>query len=247
MDKQLVVLEKRRYQTGALTHDHDFHQVILPMAGQLYLKLNRQEQWVNHHYGAIIPAGASHTFEGEVGNLFLVADIPATFTHLIDQLPTCIQMNRSIDNYTQFLNKELSEEQATLAVSTQNSMILLLLQLMQEQNNVQSHRLDVRAKLVKEYIEKHYVEVIAINQLASLVHLSSRQLSTVFANAYGVPPLQYQLQLRMKQAEYLLMTSSLTIQQVAERVGYSSLSAFSDRFRRYFGLSPRYFRQSGKL
>ncbi len=36
------------------------------------------------------------------------------------------------------------------------------------------------------------------------------------------------------------------VQQVAEQVGYASLAAFSDRFRRHFGHSPRHFRRNSE-
>jgi len=45
----------------------------------------------------------------------------------------------------------------------------------------------------------------------------------------------------------LLEAGHLKVQMVADRVGYSSQAAFSDRFRQYFGYSPRNYRQIGKL
>ncbi|MDE1463836.1 AraC family transcriptional regulator [Spartinivicinus poritis] len=241
-DSSTIVLEQRRYQTGALTHHHDFHQLILPVAGQLHLKLNQSEQWVNQQHCAIIPAGADHTFEGQADNLFLVADVPSNFSYLIEQLPTAIQMNHSIANYAQFLNQELAIHQMSPTTPILSAMIQLLIQLLHEQGSSGLFKIDARATLVKEYIDSHYAENLTLGQLAALVHLSPRQLSTVFKKAYGLPPLHYQLQRRMKQAQHLLRTSNLTIQKIAESVGYGNLSAFSDRFRRYFGHAPRYYR-----
>ncbi|MBQ0756071.1 MAG: helix-turn-helix transcriptional regulator, partial [Amphritea sp.] len=44
----------------------------------------------------------------------------------------------------------------------------------------------------------------------------------------------------------LLEIGQLSIQQVAETVGYASLAAFSDRFRKHFDRPPSFFRRSGK-
>ncbi|HAC30656.1 MAG TPA: AraC family transcriptional regulator, partial [Marinobacter hydrocarbonoclasticus] len=40
--------------------------------------------------------------------------------------------------------------------------------------------------------------------------------------------------------------SGLSVQRVADAVGYSSLSAFSDRFRAHFGKAPSHFRRISK-
>ncbi|POF56904.1 AraC family transcriptional regulator, partial [Vibrio vulnificus] len=53
--------------------------------------------------------------------------------------------------------------------------------------------------------------------------------------------LQYITALRMEKAKALLTHTDLPVQRVAEQVGYSDLSAFSRRFSRHFGLSPRAF------
>jgi AraC-like DNA-binding protein len=50
----------------------------------------------------------------------------------------------------------------------------------------------------------------------------------------------------MQRAWQLLKVGELNVQQVADRVGYSNLAAFSDRFRKHFGQSPRYFRPIAK-
>lgn len=59
-------------------------------------------------------------------------------------------------------------------------------------------------------------------------------------------PQQYLIERRMQRAWQLLSETDLQVQQVAERVGYSNLAAFSDRFRRHFGRSPRQFRRYGE-
>ena len=46
----------------------------------------------------------------------------------------------------------------------------------------------------------------------------------------------------MEKARALLTHTDLPVQQVAEQVGYGDVSAFSRRFTRHVGLSPRRFR-----
>ncbi len=75
-----------------------------------------------------------------------------------------------------------------------------------------------------------------------MAHLSTRQLTALFRESLAMTPQQYLLERRMQQAWALLESGELSIQRIAERVGYTNLAAFSDRFRRHFGKSPHYFR-----
>ena len=59
-------------------------------------------------------------------------------------------------------------------------------------------------------------------------------------------PRQYLIEKRMQRAWQLLSEDRLQVQQVAQRVGYANLAAFSDRFRRHFGRAPSYFRRNAE-
>ncbi|MBQ8056001.1 MAG: AraC family transcriptional regulator [Paludibacteraceae bacterium] len=47
----------------------------------------------------------------------------------------------------------------------------------------------------------------------------------------------------IRQAKSLLLTSSLTIQQISERLGFQNQSHFGTFFRRNIGMSPKFYRQ----
>jgi AraC-like DNA-binding protein len=85
-------------------------------------------------------------------------------------------------------------------------------------------------------------------QLAAEAALSRSAFYDRFSKAVGLPPMEYLLAWRMALAKDLLRSQSLSIQQVAERVGYGSASTFSTAFSRAVGLAPgRYGRaQDGR-
>lgn len=103
-------------------------------------------------------------------------------------------------------------------------------------------KIDRRVQAARAWIDEHLEQPLPLAQLAAVTHLSQRRLSELFRNSYGMTPLQYQLERRMQRAWTLLENENLSVQRVAERVGYNNLAAFSDRFRRHFGKSPRHFR-----
>ena len=83
-----------------------------------------------------------------------------------------------------------------------------------------------------------------IAELAKKTALSRSAFFDRFAGTVGVAPMEYLLAWRMALAKGLLRRQDLGIEQVAERVGYGSASAFSTAFSRHVGEPPsRYAKQ----
>jgi AraC-like DNA-binding protein len=83
-----------------------------------------------------------------------------------------------------------------------------------------------------------------VAQLAKEAGLSRSAFFERFSRAVGVAPIEYLLSWRMALAKSLLWRKEGGVAEVAERVGYSSASAFSVAFTRHVGLPPsRYTRE----
>lgn len=78
-------------------------------------------------------------------------------------------------------------------------------------------------------------------QLAAEAALSRSAFYDRFIKTIGLPPMEYLLAWRIALAKDLLRNQSLSIQQVAERVGFGSASTFSTAFRRATGVAPGRF------
>jgi AraC-like DNA-binding protein len=74
--------------------------------------------------------------------------------------------------------------------------------------------------------------------LASEASLSRSAFFARFVRTVGMPPMEYLLAWRMALAGGLLRGQELGLDQIAERVGYSSASTFSVAFARYAGMPP---------
>lgn len=87
-----------------------------------------------------------------------------------------------------------------------------------------------------------------VEQLARIAALSRSAYFDRFNRAVGMPPMEYMLAWRMAIAKDILDRQDLVIEQVAERVGYSSASTFSTAFTRYVGCPPsHYMRERRRL
>ena len=79
---------------------------------------------------------------------------------------------------------------------------------------------------------------LTVRDLANAVNMSESRFAHIFKTSTGASPLQFLKQLRMEQANRLLM-SGANVSEAADRVGYASLSHFICEFKRYFGDPPR--------
>jgi len=82
-----------------------------------------------------------------------------------------------------------------------------------------------------------------VTKLATEAALSRSAFFARFTRTVGMPPMEYLLAWRMALARRLLNAHELGMDQIAERVGYSSASSFTVAFARHVGISPaRYAR-----
>lgn len=97
-----------------------------------------------------------------------------------------------------------------------------------------------------EYIEHNYSRMISIDQLSEQVSLSKYHLIRRFSASTGVTPGAYVTRVRTEKAMELLRGTSLSIETIAEQIGYSSGSYFIKAFRGLTGLTPGEFRSGGE-
>jgi len=82
-----------------------------------------------------------------------------------------------------------------------------------------------------------------VPELARLSAMSRPSFARNFERALGQTPMQYLTDWRMTLAREYLLAKELTMEQIAQRTGYSSPNAFAATFRRHVGLPPGRWRQ----
>lgn len=95
----------------------------------------------------------------------------------------------------------------------------------------------------QRWMERHLRQPFSLAQLSLQLAISERTLNRRFKDALGVPPLKYLQTLRMEVAKRLLASTSLSVDAVSERVGYSDLSGFRLLFKRIAGVPPGEYRR----
>lgn len=96
---------------------------------------------------------------------------------------------------------------------------------------------------IKEYIRAHYCESdMGLSRVGGEFRVSESYLSTVFKEQSGGNFADYLETLRIEKACELLQDKELTVNDVAETVGYNSVQSFRRAFKRVKGVSPKELR-----
>ncbi len=93
-------------------------------------------------------------------------------------------------------------------------------------------------------IREHYTEDISLTSLAGKYNISMGRLSEMIKEHLSVNFSDYIASLRIQRAKELLRDDSLSIQEIAEIVGYNDYFYFTKVFKKVEGISPSKYRKS---
>jgi len=174
--------------------------------------------------------------------------------YILHHFTKVAQINDGIDNEIADLLAELRREAGANASGCRhrvrsictNLIISVSRKLEDSQNKTMPHHGTKSAHLVtgaKEYILKHLAGDMKLGEIAWHVGKGEEHLARVFKRETGQTVFDYVREARINQARTLLLNPSLTLSEIAERCGFSSLSYFSRTFKTVTGMPPSSYRQ----
>jgi len=89
-----------------------------------------------------------------------------------------------------------------------------------------------------DWLKANITLPLRIDDLAAQVRMSSSTFHHHFRSMTALSPLQFQKQLRLREARRLMLSDHLDAASAAFQVGYESLSQFSREYNRLFGAPP---------
>lgn len=96
------------------------------------------------------------------------------------------------------------------------------------------------------YMDSHVGENIPVSHLAKLCLMSETAFRRAFREQTGMSPVQYKIHSRINKAKVLLQSSEeITIEEIAESLGFYDLSYFYKTFVSVTGTTPSRFRSGG--
>ena len=100
-----------------------------------------------------------------------------------------------------------------------------------------------QARRVTSFVAENLDRRLTVTELAKCVHLSDGQFCRVFKRTFGVTAHLYVIRSRIKAAQDLMLSSGMTLSEIAVCCGMSDQSHLTRWFRRVVGETPHSWRR----
>ena len=93
-----------------------------------------------------------------------------------------------------------------------------------------------------EFINDNLHKDLTLAEMAAIANMSKYHFAKSFRQLTGMPPHHYLVKRRIEKARRLLAVESMSLQEIAQSVGYTDKAHFAAQFRKIAGISPRGYR-----
>ena len=224
-------------------HLHKKGQFLYTEGGVVFLKTASKSYFLPARHYIWIPAGIKHSIHPSSSNVvmrnlyFPVYETDTGFYDKINIYPVndlLIELimftNRWNGNIFPVEEPKYSIAKAFKLILPELSVSELPLALPYPQHS--------KLKGIVSYLEENISENINFKDLAQRFDVSERTLARLFQKELSMSFIQYYTILRMLTALKLLLDEKLSVNEVALKVGYSSLPTFSNTFNKVIGVRP---------
>lgn len=257
MPFKLLYITHSEYDKGwhSTLHTHHFTELFYIVKGKGAFVLPTHEVPVKENDLVIINPHTMHTEKSnEKDSLeYIALGIEGIAFTLPDEKESIIGLytyqgeREEILFYLHTLLREVQSGADDYDIVCQNIIEILIVKLQRaKQFTIERHEpknLTPPVALVKHYIEHKYRTPINLDLLAEVGNINKYYLAHRFKKEIGLSPIEYLIQVRIKQAQTHLETTDYTIGEIARFNGFSSQSFFSQAFKRETNETPSQYRK----
>ena len=144
------------------------------------------------------------------------------------------------------LIKERNEEKEHVSFAVTNLLELIIIFILRKigSNESKKGRNSLVMNNVLRYIYTHLRENPTLAQMAAMCNYSSNYFSRLFRENTGKKYTDFLNSLKINTAKRLLSSSEISVKEIAQECGYSSVSNFYRVFKEETGIAPLNFRRS---
>ncbi len=100
------------------------------------------------------------------------------------------------------------------------------------------------SELICEYMKANIYSSLSLKELCAHFLLGKTQLCKIFRESTAQSPMEYYMDLKIKEAKKLIREKNHSVSQISDMLGYSSIHIFSRAFKKATGLSPTAYAKS---
>ncbi len=248
-----------------MINDGDYELIIM-IRGEIFIAINGEQIAVKAHDCLLIPPHVKHCgYQGAIagsthywfhffpnGPVAVNADSnpsaePIANQILLPQLFHLDDFEKAVLIIRQMLDSANSHHSSYLATDyfTTSVVIELADQFRAQQlRESTQNRLPAQMESLINWIRIHSHEKLSVQRVADEFHLSPLYLTKLFKKYRQTSTIHYINQVKIKEAQELLLTTNQSIKQVAFEMGYQSEKYFMRQFKQFVGVSPLHFKNS---
>ena len=100
-------------------------------------------------------------------------------------------------------------------------------------------------KIACELLQKN--EKLTIEQIAKKCAVSTSLLRRIFTEKFGVSPVKYRMDMKLRRAMYLIESTNMTVSEIAEYLSFFDAAYFCKLFRAHTGMTPTQYAKSKRI
>lgn len=184
----------------------------------------------------------SHTKDAELISIFIQR--PKEFCHVMTLSDQAYQAVLSLfaQMAGEYTHKQVFYETRSAALFT--SILIELYRSKPEYFPMRGHSTMSDAVLnAQRYVNEHFHHKLTLTEIAEQNFISRHALSLAFKDIVGITFKEYLLLFRVTEAKKLLITTDLSVSQIAEQVGYINVNNFLKIFKDREGTTPLQYRR----
>ncbi len=196
-----------------------------------------------HRYRPLKRTGWTEHYIGFMGD---VADIMIRSTPLLNDNPSImIGFQEDLIRLFQEITNEVESEKPGYHQVCSGAVIHILGKIISIRKNVgfKNTAIDKTIQKACLIIRDNCNVNLNIEQLANDLNINYSLFRKAFKKYTGLSPMQYHTSLRLKQANFLLTNTDLSIKEISYRLGFCSVFYFSKLFNEKTGMSPGNYRK----
>jgi len=248
-------------------HDHDFTEMAYILSGKGKYLIGTKEYDVEAGDLVFFNPGVKHTHIINPKDPTLEFIAGFTDFHFKNMEPNSIELKdggciihttaelkqqMSMHCYAMIAEKESNHVGQYFMFKTHIMQMLLLVireivdveRPAQKSCNFESYNKSYAVKRIIKYLNENYENKISLEQIAHNMYLSPVYISKIFKEETGESPINYLIKIRLEKARGILLEeNSGSIKNIANQVGYDDVYHFSKLFKKYYGISPLYYRK----
>lgn len=251
-------------------HFHNEYEIYYLLSGERYYFIEQQIYHVKKGSLVFIDRNQIHKTVGANSNyhdrilILIPVDEIAPFLNLADNIELAsffsknfgtIDLNEAGQKYVEgllfFIIREMKMKHSNYDFMVKMKLAELLVYGIRCNSGENSTLQSVPVKTEKykkiseiaKYINENYKESISLADIADDFYISKCYLSRIFKEITGFTVNEYINITRIKRAQQLLEQSEYNITEIADIVGYESITYFEKVFRKYLEISPLKYRK----